>query len=116
QSSPKPVDSLRQWTAREKNADTMDLCLPRVGKRSSQQDNCEQAEPDLSPHRLPRFILPFSFLLLPYLITLSALASTFGGMVRPICLAVLRLMTNSNFFGCSIGRSAGLAPFRILST
>ena len=23
---------------------------------------------------------------------------------------------NSNFFGCSTGRSAGLAPFRILST
>jgi hypothetical protein len=28
-----------------------------------------------------------------YLITLSALASTFGGMVKPICLAVLRLIT-----------------------
>src|SRR5262245_14408436 len=26
------------------------------------------------------------------------------------------LMTNSNFVGCSTGRSAGLAPFRILST
>src|SRR5215472_8669742 len=51
-----------------------------------------------------------------YLITLSALASTFGGIVRPICLAVLRLITNSNFVGCSTGKSAGLAPFRILST
>ena len=30
--------------------------------------------------------------------------------------AVLRLMTSSNFVGCSTGRSAGLAPFRILST
>jgi hypothetical protein len=27
-------------------------------------------------------------------ITLSALASTFGGIVRPICLAALRLITN----------------------
>jgi hypothetical protein len=49
-------------------------------------------------------------------ITLSARASTFGGIVRPICLAALRLMINSNFFGCSTGRSAGLAPLRILST
>ena len=48
--------------------------------------------------------------------TLSARASTFGGMVRPICLAAFRLMMNSNFFGCSTGRSAGLAPLRILST
>jgi hypothetical protein len=51
-----------------------------------------------------------------YLITLSARASTFGGIVRPICLGVFRLMMNSNFFGCSTGRSAGLAPFKILST
>ena len=35
------------------------------------------------------------------LITLSALTSTFGGIVTPICFAALRLMTNSNFFGCS---------------
>jgi hypothetical protein len=34
----------------------------------------------------------------------------------PICFAVFRLMINSNFFGCSTGRSAGLAPFKILST
>ena len=51
-----------------------------------------------------------------HLITRSALASTFGGIVRPICLAAFRLMTNSNLVGASIGRSAGLAPFRILST
>ena len=50
------------------------------------------------------------------LITLSARASTFGGIVRPICLAAFRLIISSNFVGCSTGRSAGLAPFRILST
>src|SRR2546430_156393 len=49
-------------------------------------------------------------------ITLSARASTLGGIVRPICFAAFRLMTNSNFLGCSTGRSAGLAPLRILST
>jgi hypothetical protein len=51
-----------------------------------------------------------------YLITLSARASTFGGIVRPICLAALRLITSSNFIAASTGRSAGMAPFRILST
>src|SRR5262249_10053187 len=50
------------------------------------------------------------------LITLSARTSTFGGIVRPICLAVFRLMMNANLVGCSTGRSAGFAPFRILST
>jgi hypothetical protein len=39
-----------------------------------------------------------------------------GGMVRPRAWAVLRLITNSNVVGCSTGRSAGLTPFRILST
>ena len=55
-------------------------------------------------------------LLVVHLITLSALARTFGGIVRPICLAVLRLITNSNFVGASTGKSPGLAPLRILST
>ena len=45
-----------------------------------------------------------------------ARASTFGGIVNPICFAVFRLMMSSNFVGCSTGRSAGLAPLRILST
>ena len=48
--------------------------------------------------------------------TLSALAKTFGGIVRPICFAAFRLITNSNFVGCSTGNSAGFALFRILST
>src|SRR5215510_11572473 len=38
-----------------------------------------------------------------HLMTLSALASTSGGIIRPICFAVLRLMTSSNFIGCSTG-------------
>src|SRR5262245_29553572 len=61
------------------------------------------------------FTPPLSRLTL-HRITLSARANTFGGIVRPICFAVLRLMMNSNFFGCSTGRLAGLVPFRILST
>jgi site-specific recombinase XerC len=31
-------------------------------------------------------------------------------MVMPSFFAVSRLITNSNFVGCSIGKSAGLAP------
>jgi hypothetical protein len=51
-----------------------------------------------------------------YSITSSARASNVGGTVRPSALAVLRLMTSWNLVGCSTGRSAGLAPLRILST
>jgi hypothetical protein len=51
----------------------------------------------------------------PYRITSSAWKRSVGGMVRPRAWAVFRLMTSSNFIGCSTGRSAGFAPFRILS-
>jgi hypothetical protein len=51
-----------------------------------------------------------------HLITLSALANTFGGIVRPICFAVFRLSISSNFAASSTGKSAGLEPFRILLT
>src|SRR5262249_4217427 len=52
----------------------------------------------------------------PYRITLSALAKTLGGIVKPICFAAFKLITNSNFIGCSTGISVGFVPFRILST
>jgi hypothetical protein len=48
--------------------------------------------------------------------TSSARARIDGGIVRPSALAVFRLITSSNFVGCWTGKSAGLAPFRILST
>ena len=51
-----------------------------------------------------------------HLMTLSARYSTDCGIVRLSAFAVFRLMTNSNFVGCSTGNSAGWAPFRILST
>jgi len=51
-----------------------------------------------------------------YRITSSAWKRTTGGMVSPRAWAVLRLMINWNLVGCSTGRSAGLAPLRILST
>src|SRR5262249_49347418 len=45
----------------------------------------------------------------------SARTSSDCGIVKPRALAVLRLITSSNLVGCSTGRSAGLAPLRILS-
>src|SRR5882757_9615335 len=52
----------------------------------------------------------------PHWITSSAVANSVSGIVRPSAFAVLRLMTNSNLVACSMGRSAGLVPLRILST
>src|SRR6516164_11578160 len=70
-----------------------------------------------SQNLLAQTLSPHAFRLTAhaYLITRSALASTLGGIVSPIRLAVLRLITNSNFVGCSTGISEGLIPFRILS-
>jgi hypothetical protein len=51
-----------------------------------------------------------------YSITSSARPSSAGGISRPSAFAVVRLMTRSNFVGCSTGISAGFAPRRILST
>src|SRR5438034_4130435 len=49
-------------------------------------------------------------------ITLSARASSVGGMVRLSAFAVLMLMLVTSFVENSTGKSAGLLPLRILST
>jgi hypothetical protein len=49
-------------------------------------------------------------------ITSLARNSIDWGTFKPRALAVLRLITSSYSVGCSTGRSAGLAPWRILST
>src|SRR5262249_5317391 len=56
-------------------------------------------------HRLDRT----SFAWRTHSITSSARVRSVGGSVRPIALAVVRLMTNSSLVGNSIGRSAGFA-------
>src|SRR3981189_2386950 len=69
-------------------------------------------------HIAPSATIPFTIgagVALPYSITSSARASNVGGSSRPSALAVLRLMTSSNFVGCSIGRSVGFIPFRVLA-
>src|SRR6266478_4730811 len=57
---------------------------------------------------------PEAAIRLSYSITSSARARIDGGTVRPSALAVLRLTTSSNVVGCCTGKSAGLAPLRIL--
>ena len=52
----------------------------------------------------------------PYSITSSVWASNVGEIVRPSAFAVFILISTGNLVGCSTGRSAGLAPLRILST
>src|SRR5262245_366126 len=49
-------------------------------------------------------------------ITSSARASTVGGMLRPMVLAVFMLITSSYLVGACTGRSAGFSPLRIRST
>ena len=49
-------------------------------------------------------------------ITSSAKNKNVGGIVIPSASAVLRLMTSSNFVGCSTGNAARVAPFRMRST
>ncbi len=51
-----------------------------------------------------------------YSITSSAIASSPEGIASASILAVLRLMTKSNFVGCMTGKSPGLAPRRIRPT
>ncbi|MGH7772619.1 MAG: hypothetical protein ACREQA_10335, partial [Candidatus Binatia bacterium] len=53
--------------------------------------------------------LRLSLFLVCYLMTLSALTKTFGGIVRPICFAACRLITSLNVVGCCTGKLPGLA-------
>src|ERR1051325_9386075 len=90
---------------------THSFCVPGTSSPAAPQamNKAEHDEDDTESK--PDFLS----LLRYHLITRSALASTLGGIVRPICLAAFKLISNSNLVGCSIGRSAGFAPFRILS-
>jgi hypothetical protein len=51
-----------------------------------------------------------------YSITSSARSKKASGIIMPSAFAVVRLTTSSKVVGCSTGRSAGFAPFKILST
>jgi cyclic-di-GMP phosphodiesterase TipF (flagellum assembly factor) len=77
----------------------------------------EDALPRLpAPRELSRPAVPRRVGSVPYSITSSARSRKPAGISSPSALAARPLMTNSNLLGCSTGRSAGLAPFNILST
>src|SRR6266481_4644370 len=99
---PEPVDGCQVRASLEDDSDAIDAGLLRLdGLRA-----CEEAAGHRAKERPP----------IHHWITSSARPSSDGGIVRPRALAVLRLMTSSNFVGCSMGRSPGFAPLRIMST
>src|SRR5262245_49884259 len=53
---------------------------------------------------------------LHYSTTSSARTRIDGERLRPSDLAVFVFTTSSNFVGCSMGKSAGFAPFRSFAT
>src|SRR3954471_2825240 len=61
-------------------------------------------------HRLDRT----SFAWRTHSITSSARKRSAVGISMPIAFAVFRFMTNSYLVGCSIGRSTGFVPLRML--
>src|SRR5262249_12370027 len=92
--------SLRYRASNETNGDAMDL-RGLLGPCMS-QGGCDQQTGYELPALHPN--------------TSSARTSNVGGMVTPSALAVLRFIKSSNFVGCSMGRSAGFAPFGMAST
>ncbi len=85
--------------------------LPPLPRRPALAQPRRQGEVVLKVTRPGWPVLPAA-----HSMTSSARARSKGGIVRPSALAVLRLMTSSNFVGCSTGKSDGFAPLRILST
>jgi len=74
--------------------------LVRIRGRGGKADQKSRAKQPASGHSM----------------TSSARARIVGGTVRPSPLAVFRLTIKSNLTGSWIGRSPGLAPFRMRST
>jgi hypothetical protein len=84
-------------------------------KSSGNSDNAVGAGFFPSPHCRPCRVQRHE-IAMPHSITSSAMASILSGIWSSSAWAVLRLTTKSNLIGCSIGKSPGFAPFRILST
>src|SRR5207253_8212689 len=97
---------------------TSPVCTPVNASPASLRTQAHDSEPKwcATPFLCGSFIR-YSMPVYPgaSLITLFARASRSGEIVNPICFAALRFMTNSNFVACCTGKSAGLAPFKILS-
>jgi hypothetical protein len=91
------------------------ILRPVSRRRRQPRSELGHKQTSLSPRPCP--LCPQEQELAPlHSITSSARASSLSGTSRPSALAVLRLMTNSNFVGRSTGRSPAFSPLRILST
>src|SRR6516225_4575374 len=89
------------WAARLRGYAILRVAAPLLTKAAHRSGRRRPEEKIAAPH---------------YSMTSFARARIDGGTVRPSAFAVFRLTTNSNRVGCWTGRSAGLVPFRILST
>src|SRR5262249_44178349 len=90
---------------------------PICGDRVENSDSLNRSPCDARRRERPRHCAAEQGDELPPLHSITSSARTSeGGTVRPSASAVLRLMINSNFVGCSTGRSAGFAPCSILWT
>jgi hypothetical protein len=91
--------------------------MPQAGCRNR---GCRSGEafPVAAPHgaRRSREEEPANKLPPPHSITSSARISSAGGIATPISLATFKFTASATRVGCSIGRSAGLAPLSTLST
>src|SRR4029453_11851239 len=88
--------------------------VPMSAHHSPSQRSRDQPDQD-EQDEVHGFLLRRMFIPTRYWMTSSARTSNDCGMVRPSAFAALRLTTSSNLVGCSIGKSAGLVPLRILS-
>ena len=96
------IDRFRSATRGEKaHTPDFDLLLRKRG-----EGHCERAAAKRSK-KLPPNV---------HSMTLVACTRIEFGISMPSAWAVFILTINSNLVGCSIGRSPGLAPLRILST
>src|SRR5262249_8332876 len=103
QALPKGIDSICEagsWGASEKS-DYWHRGLLRARRERPRRRGAAEQRDDLAPL---------------HSITSSARARSVDGISSPSALAVLRLMTSSNFVGACTGRSAGLPPFKMRST
>src|SRR5262249_37567463 len=105
---------LRLQNTRQKSDPWDFLRLLRLGWKAKRKEHGEKSKTkDTGLFTTPCCRVPVACF---HLITLSALTSTFGGIVSPICLAVFSMITSSNFFVCSSCKPTGFAPLSILST
>src|SRR5215813_1932189 len=86
ETKPKPVNDLVPRFAQDKDTKTVDFRLLRLsGRAKSKQHGGKGKNSNFSLHVFPALSTRHSSLAPSHLITLSARASTFGGIVRPIC-------------------------------